>query len=476
MNRLWVQLALTFGLIVGVTVAAVGLITTYEVNTHFRRFMARFPQSTFVVRLTDYYAEHESWDGVETLFHANTTGPGFWRGGMGAGAGQGMGFGQGQGMGMAGPPSFLLADADGTIVYDSDGARTATQMTSQERGMAVPVTLQDQTIGYLLNDATSTMSIPPFAESFLSSINQSLVQTGLAVGLLAVLVGIAFAWRLSAPLKRLEGAAHQVSQGNLEQRVLVEGSDEVANVARAFNEMATNLQCARQVQQHMIADIAHELRTPLSVLQGNLQAILEDVYPLEKAEIATIYDETLVLSRLVNDLRELARAEARQLSLDMQPVDVLQLVGHSTALFVELASETGVQMTASIVGDIPLVLADTNRVQQVLHNLLSNALRHTPSNGTINVRVETVGGDGREQVRVSVTDSGPGIPAEHLPHVFDRFWRADAARSRDQGGSGLGLAIARQLVEAQGGQIGVESSVGKGSCFWFTLPRYDQSV
>ena len=212
------------------------------------------------------------------------------------------------------------------------------------------------------------------------------------------------------------------------------------------------------------------------------------MYPLEKAEIATIYDETVMLSRLVGDLRELAQAEAGRLTLDLQPTEVAPLVRSAVASFEAAAAEQGVRLIADLPDALPPVLADPDRVRQVLHNLVANALRYTPAGGTITLSatLETkdegrkTNDDGNASpslvlgpascVLLQVSDTGQGIAAADLPHVFERFWRADRSRSRDQGGSGLGLAIAKQLVEAHGGQIGVESQVGAGSQFWFALP------
>ena len=193
------------------------------------------------------------------------------------------------------------------------------------------------------------------------------------------------------------------------------------------------------------------------------------MYPLEKAEIASIYDETLTLSRLIADLRDLAQAEAGQLDLNRQPVELGSLIETLIDLFGGLAHEKEVTLELEIAQNLPPVSADSDRVRQILHNLLANAIRHTPVMGQVKVVAEVVSTPD-QFVKISVTDTGPGIAPEDLPHVFDRFWRADKSRSRQQGGSGLGLAIAKQLVEAQGGRIGVESQVGQGSCFWFVLP------
>ena len=252
--------------------------------------------------------------------------------------------------------------------------------------------------------------------------------------------------------------------------------------------MAANLEQAEQLRRNLMADVAHELRTPLTVIQGNLQALLDGVYPLERGEIATIYDETRLLSRLVADLRDLAQAEAGQLKLTMQPVDLSAVLMQTAASFAPVAEAQGTTLvvaasaapasTEAAPADTPSalwVLADPDRLAQVLRNLLSNALRHTPQGGEVRVDVQNDFRGlprPRRSVCVSIQDTGPGIPPGDLPHVFDRFWsRAHGAGGRTpaNAGSGLGLAITKYLVEAQGGEIGVESQVGEGTRFWFTL-------
>jgi two-component system OmpR family sensor kinase/two-component system sensor histidine kinase BaeS len=334
------------------------------------------------------------------------------------------------------------------------------------------------------------MAMSAAADLFLGQVNTALWQAALLAVALALVLGFLMARGLSAPLDRLAAAARRIAGGNLDLRVStagpIGGTREVAGLALAFNDMALNLQRAEQLRRDMVADIAHELRTPLTVLQGNLQAILDGVYPLDKSEVAAIHQETLVLSRLVGDLHELAQAEAGQLKLDVQPTDITALVKSVVCLFEEAASGQQIALEVDI-PDRPLVaLADADRTRQVIHNLLVNALQHTPSGGKITVQVarlraEVVGGLGGpsveqahvppgDSVQVSVLDTGSGLSPEDMPRVFDRLWRADRSRSRKRGGSGLGLAIARYLVEGQGGRIGVESQVGKGSYFWFTLP------
>jgi two-component system OmpR family sensor kinase/two-component system sensor histidine kinase BaeS len=422
-----------------------------------------------VTELADYYVAHGGWDGVDTIL----------RGFAGAGGGRGM-------MGRGGP-SITLADAGGQIVSGAAGQLGA-RLAQPDLAEAAPISANGEVVGYLLVRAGNSGAMPMAGQQFLARINSVLLQAGLLAGGLGLLLGLVIARGLAAPLSHLARAARRLARGALDERVPIAGAAEVADVGRAFNEMADGLQQAEQLRRNMVADIAHELRTPLAVIQGNLRAILDDVYPLEKTEIATIYDETVMLSRLVGDLRELAQAEAGRLALNIQQSAVAPLVTGVAGLFAEPAAAQGVALDITLPDDLPEVLADPDRVRQVLHNLLANALRYTPEGGTITLSARHATKDERPKTKdtdsasrpsvlgpssfvvLQVRDTGQGIAPEDLPHVFERFWRADRARARDQGGSGLGLAIAKQLVEAQGGQIGVESVVGQGSRFWLTLP------
>jgi two-component system OmpR family sensor kinase/two-component system sensor histidine kinase BaeS len=463
MNRLWVRLALAFGLVTLVAVIVAALLANYQVSSDFRRYVFhnQMLESTLPPTLTDYYTSNGSWAGVESVL-ANIRGPG-----MGMGRGQGQGQGQGTGRGM-GSPGFALADAAGQIIYSSTGERVGGYFNDAELTGAVTIAVQGQPVGYLAGASPGNqLALTAEAEAFLGQINQSLLQAGLIAGVLGVLLGAVIARGLSAPLGRLATAARSIAHGQLSQRVPVSGATELADLAVAFNEMAENLEQAETIRRNMVADVAHELRTPLSVVQGNLRAILDDVYPLEKEEIASIYDETLVLNRLISDLRELAQAEAGQLSLNLDECRLSPLVSGMADRFRELARENGISLSTNIPANLPAIQADEDRVRQVLHNFLSNALRHTPANGQITIAAKTL----PDAVQVSVRDTGSGIAPDDLPHVFNRFYRADKARSREQGGSGLGLAIARQIIKSHGGQVGVTSEIGTGSRFWFTLPR-----
>ncbi len=314
-------------------------------------------------------------------------------------------------------------------------------------------------------------ALSPAGQDFPTRLATVVVESALTLILVGSVLGIAAgAWlsrRMTAPLDDLAAGAAQVGAGDLTVRVTPKGSDEMVALADAFNRMAADLEQAEQLRQHMLADVAHELRTPLTVLQGNLRAILDDVYPLDKGEIASLYDQTRHLHRLVNDLHELAQAEAGQLPLTLRAVDVAGLLQDVVELFAPLAEAQNVTLTGAQSGRPLLVQADRARLMQVLQNLLTNALRHTPAGGAITVTARTAG----PQVEIAVQDSGEGISAEHLAHVFDRFYRTDAARDRDAGGAGLGLAIVRALVETHGGSARVASAgPGQGSTFVVALP------
>jgi two-component system OmpR family sensor kinase/two-component system sensor histidine kinase BaeS len=469
MNRLWLQLALGFALVTLVSTLTVALVANATADVTFRGYLAQsqLAESGLAERLADYYAARRSWEGIESLLAASEGG------GMGMGMGHGQRFGQGMMAGVA------LADAGGRVLVDAAGMVSGTRLSASERGAALPVVVEGRTVGYLLARTARGAALPAAAERFLSALNRTLWLTGLAATVLGLGLGLLIARRLAAPLGGLAAGARRIAAGQLDERVPVAGPAEVRTVATAFNEMAMALEAGETQRRQMVADIAHELRTPLTVIQGNLRAMLDDVYPLSKDEVATIYETSLGLRRLVDDLRELSLAEAGRLELRPQPVAVAPLLAREVALFADVAQ--GVTLRADAPPSVPDVLADPERLAQVLHNLVSNALRHTPAGGSVTLRVtaeahapgETRVTSHPSAVRFEVADTGAGIALADLPHVFERFYRADRGRAREQGGSGLGLAITRQLVLLQGGQIGVESTPGQGARFWFTLPAAD---
>ncbi|UCG25125.1 MAG: HAMP domain-containing protein [Chloroflexota bacterium] len=287
------------------------------------------------------------------------------------------------------------------------------------------------------------------------------------VGGVAIVAGVWMSRTLTAPMAELGEAAQAIGRQDLSRRVRVRGTDEILALAGRFNEMAAQLEEAEGLRRNLLADVAHELRNPLHVLQGNLQAILDGVYDMSDEEIARIYDQTRHLTAMVDDLHELSQAEAHQLPLNIGATDMAALVKESADVFRPMASSAKIELRVELLGALPQVAADPERLRQVMNNLLNNALRHTPEGGQVLVSVQRRD----EMVEVAIRDSGAGIPAEHLDHVFDRFYRTDSARSRERGGAGLGLAIARAIVEEHGGSMKASSpGPDQGSTFTFAIP------
>ncbi|MBX0327770.1 HAMP domain-containing histidine kinase [Oscillochloris sp. ZM17-4] len=472
MSRLWVQLSLGFAAVTLVSVLTVALLANLQADSTFRSYLAQSQllASGLPEALGAAYARDGDWGAAAGIFSSYTAG----------GPGQ-HGQGMGQGMMGRGSVTFTLADAAGAVVYPAAGG----QLSRGDIASATPVRAGDVLAGYLLASETPGAALSLAAQRFLSQINLAIAQAGLAAGLVGIVFGLLIARGLSAPLAHLAASARRIATGRLDERVPAGGPAELAAVGAAFNEMAAALEAAEGQRRRMVADIAHELRTPLSVIQGNLGAILDDVYPLSKAEVATIYDSTISLHRLVDDLRELSLAESGELRLRIEPTAMGPLIAQVAALFSEPAAARQIAVSVDLDPGLPDALADPERIRQVLTNFVANALRHSNAGGTITLRATKDEGrrmkdEGRAEqpfilhpspfILIEVIDTGQGIAAEDLPHVFERFWRADRSRSRAQGGSGLGLAIARQIVQLHGGQIGVESEHGRGSRFWLSLP------
>jgi len=297
-------------------------------------------------------------------------------------------------------------------------------------------------------------------------VNYSYIFTGLLGVLLAFILSLYFSSRFSHPLSELTSATRGIAAGDYGKRVEVKGSDELEELGAAFNSLADSLERNERSRRNMIADISHELRSPLAVQQGYLEALQDGVLHLDQEALEALLRNNALLSRLVEDLRQLALLDAGQLELNLAEVDAAGALRDMAALFRQGAQGTGVDIAVEAEPGLPAVTADQARLLQVLGNLLRNALQYTPRGGKVTLKAAR----SEDGVLFSVVDTGPGIAAEDLPFVFDRFYRADRSRGRDTGGSGLGLAIARELVEAQGGSIRAESEPGRGTVISFTLP------
>ncbi|NLG27482.1 MAG: HAMP domain-containing histidine kinase [Chloroflexi bacterium] len=363
------------------------------------------------------------------------------------------------------PDYPLLVDASGLAVFRAGGFEAGQSVPAAILRSGAPIVVNGQTVGTLiLLDRAWPEAVP--RASFLTRFRRALYWGAAGAALLALAVGVVFSRSLTRPLRELTLAAEAMSRGELLHSIPVRSDDEVGNLTHAFNQMSANLARAQELRRKMTADVAHELRTPLSLVLGHAEALRDGVIPPSPETYGIIHDEAQRLARLVADLRTLSLSDAGELTLDRAPVPPAELLSQSAAAYGATARERRVSLTVACAPDLPDVLADADRVGQVLGNLLSNALRHTPAGGAIVLRADR----DASAVRFSVHDTGPGIAPEDLPYIFERFYRADRSRQRDGESTGLGLAIARSLVEAHGGAMTVDSEPGQGANFAFNLP------
>ena len=314
--------------------------------------------------------------------------------------------------------------------------------------------------------------VPPerldrFQENFGNRVWENLSRTVAFGAIIGLVVGVLLSRSMVKPLTELEKGAKEIAAHNLAYRVPEKGSQEVRTVARSFNEMAVELEQEETLRRNMLADVTHELRHPVHVLRGNLRGIIDGVFPLQMEEIVFLEEETRHLSQLVNDLHELALAEAHELPLQKQEVELGSLVQDATDAVHPLALDKNIALQAAVPDSPIRATVDPARLRQVIHNLLSNAIHYSPEGGRVTVSLAE-GGDG---ILLEVVDNGVGLTAEELPHVFDRFYQTDSSRDRALGGAGLGLAISKAIVEAHDGRI-TAASPGRdqGSTFTIHLP------
>ena len=444
-HRLWFRLGLTFAVIIFVTVVAVYFFVSERIATEMEDYAAisaQYRSLQIRSQLYFHYLDKGSWEDVQPVVEA---------------------------LGVSGTRIILVA-VNGTVVGDSKGELLGANYTDSSND-PLEMSLVRGGVKEVLGHAyiTSDPATEPYVTPFLklsSSINRSLLLGGsLAIGI-ALLLTFVLSRRMTSPIEVLAKAARRLGQGDLSQRVRLQGESEVTALAEAFNSMAADLEYAEQLRRNMVADVAHELRTPLSNIQGYLEAIRDGVVEPDAAAIRSLSEETYLLSRLVNELQELSLAEAGELKLVYQAEDITNLVKQAVTPWQPQLTAGEISLSLELPDNLPLVTIDWQRVNEVLHNLLKNAVAHTPKGGAINVAAGAKG----KWVEVSVSDTGEGIPAEDLPHIFERFYRVDKSRARATGGSGLGLTIAKRLIEAHGGTIAVQSKLGEGSRFSFTLP------
>lgn len=446
------RLVLSFFLIVLVAILSTVLIVHFNTPQQVQNFMLRGGMQgldTLVDELEAFYQENGSWEGAIQLIETSVQGM------MGSGHGNGRG------------QRIVLADSNGLVISDSMGSLTGNLLTNEEKSSAIVLKNGWFSIGYLL--ATGGMQVTSSAQQpLITRLNDAALQAGLIAMVIALVLAILLAEGILKPVRQLTKAAERVAAGDWTHDVPAKGRDELAGLARSFNAMVGSLKKSEERRRSMTADIAHELRTPLAVQRAHLEALQDGIYPMTGENLQPVLDQNGMLVRLVDDLRILALADAGELQIEKQSVDVRDFLQGMQERFRSAGEERQVQIVVQDRPACPSIQVDPDRLAQIFTNLIGNALRFTPAGGKILLSAEC----DRDEVRMIVSDNGSGIPVDALPNIFERLYRVDKARSRSEGGSGLGLAIARQLAVTQGGNLTAENNPEGGARFVFTIPNH----
>lgn len=452
MRSLQFRLLAAFGLVILVTIGAVFFLLNRATQNEIRQYEDRVVQARADRMQRDlslYYISQGDWSGVQPVI---------------------------QQWSAAYDQRIVLTDSTGVVVADSEAASIGKPFSAgsnkgwSDRALTLPAMLspfRDTSIGTLYLSAPSATAASLAALGVLyTQVGRYFLWGGLIAVAIATLMTFILSRRTLSPMRALTASARSIGRGDFSHRVEIRDRGDMGELAKAFNTMANDLERLEKLRRDLVADTAHELRTPLSNLRGYLEAIRDGVVTPDPQTIDSLNEEVALLTRLVNDLQELALADAGQLKMVFQEEDVREIVNQSAAAVKASALAKGLSLTVKV-ADEPLPCSiDAQRIRQVLHNLLSNAIIHTPSGGTIVVEAKRTD----SFIEMSVADDGEGIPEDELSNVFERFYRVDKSRSRSTGGHGLGLTIAKRIVEAHGGSIEASSKVGEGSRFAFTIP------
>ncbi len=423
----------------------VGVFVSIRTQREFDRFIFDNSQQPAIAALSDYYRSHGSWDGLDrAVLNAAER----W-------------------LRPDRPMLVTVTDSQGIVVFGGpDPRRLGTQVPERSLRRGIPIDVDGEIAGYLIFDFFEDRRAPDAPENlFVAALNRGIILAALAATVAALLLGAFLARTLARPIGELTAATQRIARGELGLQVPVRTHDELGKLAASFNSMSADLEKASRLRRQMTADIAHDLRTPLSVILGYTEALSDGKLQASPAIAATLHQEALHLNHLIDDLRTLSLADAGELPLYRNWIAPGALLERAVAAYGMQAEQQGITLRTEIAAGLPALNVDAQRMAQVLGNLASNALRHTPAGG--DVTLSAVQEDGA--VLLSVHDTGDGIPPEDLPHIFERFYRGDQAR-QSFGASGLGLSIAKSIVEAHGGSLTVASAAGQGSTFTVRLP------
>ena len=449
MRSISTKLILAFLSIGIVSVTIIFITARWNTRQEFIRFLSDQTRNGIIAVLTDYYEENGSWTGIESIWYQPVPNaypqPGY-----------------------RPPPRvpFILTDENGTVLVGNDRYKVGEQVSASELKEGIEITQDGDVVGVLVPMTVQFQGQPRELE-FIERINMTLLYGALIGAAIALLMGILLSRSLTRPIRELTRATHAVSEGDLSQQVPVRSQDELGELAQSFNQMSAELSRSVNARKQMTADIAHELRTPLSLILGHAEAVHDGVLPPTRENFEIIRDEATRLEHLVNDLRILSLADAGELTLVAEIVEPGRLLQEVASLYRYKAQQKDINIQLNIAPHLPAIDVDFGRMTQVLTNILDNALRYTAEGGSIILSAK----EANDQVELVIQDSGLGLNAQALAHIFDRFYRVDAARQREDGGSGLGLAIAKSIVQAHAGQISAESEEGKGLKIIITLPK-----
>ena len=433
------KLILAFLSIGIVSVTIIFMTARWNTRAEFIRFLSDQSRTDIIDALTNYYEENGTWEGAEIIWYQPN-------------------YGHAQPGGEHGEPPrrmpFTLTDQNGNVLIPDDHYRIGDKVSSSDLKNGVEITENGKVVGVLV-PMPGPFEGQPRELEFIERINMTLLYGALVGAVIALLLGIFLSRSLTRPIRELTQATHAVSEGDLSQQVPVRSKDELGELARAFNKMSSELSRSINTRKQMTADIAHELRTPLSLILGHAEAVHDGVLPPSPENFEIIREEAARLEHLVNDLRTLSLADAGELSIQFQTIEPVRLLNEVAALYQYQTQKKNISFELDAASNLPNIEVDPGRMTQVLTNILDNAMRHTPEGGRIILAAKEVD----DMVELSVQDSGPGLSVEDLDRIFDRFYRTDTARQREDGGSGLGLAIAKSIVQAHGGQLSAESDI-----------------
>ncbi|MFB6291471.1 MAG: ATP-binding protein [Candidatus Bipolaricaulia bacterium] len=443
-SSLRLKLLASFFLVIAIAVGTIAYIASNSAINQFDRYVSRDQAERYqrlALTFSNYYRYMGSWEDVSELTNK---------------------------VSKMYSERIVLTGPSGEVIGDTASKLEGKKIASDWARRKVTLSLGDFSIGkiYIKSQKRS-----PLQKTFINSVNKSVLTGGIIAAIVGIVLALLFSRNILKPIRELTQATKKMQRGDLDQRVEKTSGGEIGKLGESFNELARRLKEQKTLREEMVSDVAHELRNPLSNIQGYLEGLKEEMIEPTKQVFESLHQQSLVLNRLVNDLRDVNRAKAGKLNLDRKQVVLEDIITREAKALKARAKEKGIELNQDLEGP-NFLKADPKRISQVVRNLIDNAITHTPEEGEVTVKTRSSSGE----VVTTVSDDGTGIPEEDLPYIFDRFYRVDKSRSRGTGGTGLGLTIAKEIVESHGGEITAKSSKGKGSTFKFTLPLTESSL